>query len=550
VSFNHAVLFDAVAGAVPDRECIVWRDRRLTYGAVRDRVNRFANLLLKHGLTVHRPRAELRGWESGQDHVALYLYNGNEYLEATFGANEARAVPFNVNYRYVEEELAYLLNDAKAGAVVYHSTFAPTLAGVLPRLGRPPLLVQVADDSGHGLLPGAVDYEEALAASAPEKPDTAPDPDDLYILYTGGTTGMPKGTLWTQAGIYEAALAPVALGVDRSSLETVAASVADATGIRSMPTPPLMHGAAGWFALGTLLGGGTIVIPSTVDHLDAADVWTTVEREKVQSMVIVGDAFARPLAEELAKGNYDTSSLMVMATGGAITSPVMKARLLELLPSTMIIDVGGASETGSQLSQISSAGADITLGVFTPNPTTCVIDDERQKVLEPGHDGIGWLARRGAIPLGYLGDRAKTEATFPMIAGEPMSVPGDRARLRADGMVELLGRESMTINSGGEKVFAEEVEQALIRHPAVVDALVVGRPSERWGQEIIGVVQLDPAAAAVTDTELIEATSPYLARYKRPKAIVRAPQVQRSPSGKADYAWAKAQATQATSTGS
>jgi fatty-acyl-CoA synthase len=547
VSFNHAVLFDAVAGAVPDRECIVWRDRRLSFDAVRSRANRFANLLLKHGLTAHRSRTDLHGWESGQDHVALYLYNGNEYLEATFGANRARAVPFNVNYRYVEEELAYLLNDAQAGVVVYHSTFAPTLAGVLPRLRRPPLLVQVADDSGHGLLPGAVDYEEALAASMPDPPDTEPDPDDLYILYTGGTTGMPKGTLWTQAGIYEAALAPVALGVDRSTLETVAASVAGGTGIRSMPMPPFMHGAAGWFALGTMLGGGTIVIQSTVDRLDAADVWTTIEKEKVQSTVIVGDAFARPLAEELAKGNYDTSSLMVVATGGAITSPAMKARLLQLLPTAMIIDVGGASETGSQLSQISSAGADITLGLFTPNPTTCVIDDERQKIVAPGHDGIGWLARRGAIPLGYLGDQAKSETTFPMIAGERMSVPGDRARLRADGMVELLGRESMTINSGGEKVFAEEVEQALIRHPAVVDALVVGRPSERWGQEIVGVVQLDPAAGPVTDAELIEATSAYLARYKRPKAVVRAPQVRRSPSGKADYAWAKAQAASAIS---
>jgi fatty-acyl-CoA synthase len=547
VTFNHAVLFDAVAGAVPDRECVVWRDRRLTYDAVRSRANRFANLLLKHGLTAHQPRGELRGWESGQDHVALYLYNGNEYLEATFGANKARAVPFNVNYRYVEEELAYLLNDAQAGAVVYHSAFAPTLAGVLPRLRRAPLLIQVADDSGHGLLPGAVDYEEALAASTPDPPDAEPDPDDLYVLYTGGTTGMPKGTLWTQAGIYEAALAPVALGVDRSSLETVAASVAGGTGIRSMPMPPFMHGAAGWVALGTMLGGGTIVIQSTVDRLDAADVWSTIEREKVQSTVIVGDAFARPLVEELARGSYDTSSLMIVATGGAITSPAMKARLLELLPSAMIIDVGGASETGSQLSQISSAGADIKPGLFTPNPTTCVIDDERQKILDPGHDGIGWLARRGAIPLGYLGDQAKTEATFPTVAGERMSVPGDRARLRGDGMVELLGRESMTINSGGEKVFAEEVEQALIRHPAVVDALVVGRPSERWGHEIVGIVQLDPDAGPVTDAELIEATSEYLARYKRPKAIVRAPQVRRSPSGKADYAWAKAQATLATS---
>jgi fatty-acyl-CoA synthase len=302
-----------------------------------------------------------------------------------------------------------------------------------------------------------------------------------------------------------------------------------------------MHGAAGWVALGTMLAGGTLVIQHTVDRLDPADVWRTIEKEKVQSIVIVGDAFARPLTEELARGSYGTSSLMIIATGGAITSPAMKARFLELIPNIMIVDVGGASETGSQLSQISSAGGEITGGLFTPNPTTCVVDEEMQKILGPGHEGLGWLARRGAIPLGYLGDQAKTERTFPVVAGERMSVPGDRARLRADGMVELLGRESMTINSGGEKVFAEEVEQALVRHPFVVDALVVGRPSERWGQEIVGVVQLDPDAQ-VTDEELIESTSAYLARYKRPKAIVRAAVVRRSPSGKADYAWAKAQA--------
>jgi fatty-acyl-CoA synthase len=292
-----------------------------------------------------------------------------------------------------------------------------------------------------------------------------------------------------------------------------------------------------------MLGGGTVVIQSTVDRLDPADVLATIEREKVQSIVIVGDAFARPLADELERGNYDTSSLVIIATGGAFTSPAIKARLFELLPTTMIVDVGGASETGSQLSQISTAGAEITGGIFTPGPTTCVVDDERHKVLSPGHDALGWLARRGAIPLGYLGDQAKTEATFPVIAGERMAVPGDRARLRPDGMVELLGRESMTINSGGEKVFAEEVEQALMRHPAVVDTLVVGRPSERWGQEIVAVLQVDPAAAPVSDQQLIDSTGDQLARYKRPKVILRVPKVQRSPSGKADYAWAKSQAT-------
>jgi fatty-acyl-CoA synthase len=297
--------------------------------------------------------------------------------------------------------------------------------------------------------------------------------------------------------------------------------------------------------LGSLLAAGTVTIQSVVGHLDPADVLHTIEKERVETLLIVGDAFARPLCDEMDRATYDTSSLKIVVTGGAVTSPSMKERLLGHLPHVLILDAGGASETGTQLSSFSSKGQTASLGLFLPTETTSVIDADQQAWVAPGHAEPGWLAKRGAIPLGYLGDPAKTKATFPVVDGERLSVPGDRARLRADGMVELLGRESMTINSGGEKVFAEEVEQALIAHPDVDDALVVGRPSEKWGNEVVAVVQLHPGCAP-TDEELLAAAAGHIARYKLPKQIVRVGKVRRSPSGKADYAWARAQAAGAS----
>ena len=540
--FNHWALFDALATADPTRECVVFRDRRLNYGDLRDRACRLANFLLANDVTIRRPRAELAGWESGQDHVGLYLHNGNEYLEGMLGAYAARAVSFNVNYRYVEEEMAYLLDDAGPAALVYHAAFAPTLAAVLPRLARQPLLVQVADESGHALLPGAVDYEEALAASSPATPPTEPSPEDLYVLYTGGTTGMPKGTLWTQADLFEATLRsgmPPTV-TDWSSVETVAKGVLETPASAVMPMPPLMHGAAQWVALLALLSGSTTVIQSVVDHFDAADVLRTMEREDVVATNIVGDAFARPLCDELERGSYKLA-LTTVVSGGAVLSTKLKERLLALLPGLMIVDAAGSSESGTLLNSV-SAGDNVSTGVFVPAPSACVLDEGMTTLLEPGHEGVGWLARRGSVPLGYLGDQAKTERTFPTVGDARLVVPGDRVRLRADGLVELLGRDSVTINSGGEKIFAEEVEQAVNAHPSVEDVLVVGRPSERWGQEVVAVVALR-AGASASDEELLATAAEAVARYKLPKEIVRVDKVRRSPSGKADYAWARDVAT-------
>jgi fatty-acyl-CoA synthase len=281
------------------------------------------------------------------------------------------------------------------------------------------------------------------------------------------------------------------------------------------------------------------VFPDVVSQFDAASILDTVEREKVQLLVIVGDAFARPLCDEIERSPRDLSSLGIILTGGAALSVGTKARLLGLLPTVLLIDSGGASETGPQLSNVSTSGAEPTTGIFLPSPTTHVLDEGRTRALAPGHDGVGWLAHDGPIPLGYLGDEAKSRATFPVVEGRRMTVPGDRARLRADGMVELLGRDSMTINSGGEKIFAEEVEQALMAHPDVLDVLVVGRPSERWGQEVTAVVQLAPGSSA-TDDELHQTVLERLARFKAPKTIVRVDRVQRTATGKPDYPWARA----------
>ncbi|HVF76460.1 MAG TPA: acyl-CoA synthetase [Acidimicrobiales bacterium] len=545
--FNHYSLFSAIAAAVPDRECVVFRDRRLTYADVLDRAHRLAEFLLSQGVTLHKERDALERWKSGQDHVALYLHNGNEYIEATFGANAARAVPFNVNYWYVEDELTYLLDDADAAVVVYHATFAPKLAAVVDRLRRRPLLIQVDDGSGNPLLPGAYDYEAVLAAGSGAAPDTEPSPDDLYIIYTGGTTGMPKGTLWTQAELFAGAIAPAleAYVADMTSMQCLVDTMTALPATPLLPMPPLMHGSAQWVAFLGLFSGATIVIQGVVDRFDAADVLTTLARERVVVTNIVGDAFARPLCDELERGSYDLSALTSMMSGGAVLSPGMKRRLLDLLPHVVITDAVGSSESGSLLSHVSQSGGDTSQGVFAALRDTCVVNEAIDEFLSPGHDGVGWLARRGPIPLGYLGDAAKTERTFPVVAGQRIVVPGDRARLRGDGLIELLGRDSVTINSGGEKVFAEEVEQALVCHPDVVDVLVVGRPSERWGQEVVAVVALRPESTA-TDADLVATAAARLARYKLPKAVVRVDTVRRGPAGKADYGWAREVAVQAS----
>ncbi|MCU1452542.1 MAG: fatty-acid-CoA ligase [Acidimicrobiales bacterium] len=541
MDFNLAEVHEAVAAANPDRECIVWRDRRLTYGEVTVRTRRLANALRARGLGVHRERGELAGHESGQDHVALYLFNGNEYLESMLGAYKARVAPLNVNYRYVAEELQYLLRNSRSRGIVYHATFAPTLAAVLPQLPDLEVLVQVADDSGHELLAGAVDYEAFLAGASPERPDVAWSPDDLYILYTGGTTGMPKGVLWRQHDIFVAAMGgrPLGQGDTFADLDAVVAASRGGGG-RMMTAAPLMHGAAQWGTFTAFTGGNTVVLPANSQRLDPVDVLSTIAAEGVMILQIVGDAFARPILDELERGSYDLASLFLIVSGGAALNTTLKDRFLECLPNAVVLDAVGSSETGAQMGHTSTKGATAT-GEFTPGPGTVVVSEDLTRVLEPGDPAVGWLAQQGHVPLGYLDDPDKTARTFPVIAGTRYSVPGDRATWRTDGIIDLLGRDSVTINSGGEKIFAEEVEQAIAHHRDVYDVVVVGRPSEQWGAEVVALVQLADGAT-VTDQQLLDQAATHIARYKLPKQIVRLDQLVRSPAGKADYRWAKDQA--------
>ncbi|MGV0627378.1 acyl-CoA synthetase [Mycolicibacter minnesotensis] len=544
MEFNLAQVFAAVAAAIPDRDCIVFGDRRFSYQQIEDRSRRLARALHERGLGVRRERSELAPDESGQSHLALYLANGNEYIEGMLGAYNARVAPFNVNYRYVADELIYLLTNASAEAIMYHARYAPTLAEALAQAGdRLPemLLIHVDDDSGNEPLPGAIRYEELLAATSAEPLGLELSPDDLYVLYTGGTTGMPKGVLWRQHDIFINAMGgrEFGTGVIPVTLEEIVERTR-AGGAGSMTVAPLMHGAAQWAAFITVLGGRPFVMSTATDRFDPEATWELAAKERVISVSIVGDAFARPLADALEAGDYDLSGLFVLASGGAPLTVPIKQRILDLLPHLSILDAGGSSETGAQMGQTTSR-AQASTGRFAPNPGAVVVSEDMTRILQPGDDEIGWLAQQGFVPLGYLGDPEKSARTFPVIEGIRHSVPGDRARWDADGGIELLGRDSVTINSGGEKIFAEEVEAAIAHHPAVYDVVVVGRPSPRWGNEVVAVVQLAEGAQADPEEIIAEAAN-YIARYKLPKDMVFRAKVQRSPSGKADYRWAKEQA--------
>ena len=540
--FTVPTVAAAVASTIGDRELVIQGERRFSYAQTIERSNRLAAYLHSRGLGCHTERSALAGHEVGQDLLGLYAYNGNAFVEALLGTFQARVAPFNVNFRYVKNELQYLLADSGATALLYHAAFAPRVADVLPHLPQLRVLIQIADDSGNDLVYGAVDYESIIASSAAEPPPVQHSPDDLYVLYTGGTTGMPKGVLWRQHDIFMTSFGGRNLmtGLPFGSVDEIAAALGAGPGTKLMILPPLIHGAAQWSVMTAMTTGQSVVFPSVVDHFDADDVVRTIERERVSVVTVVGDAMARPLLAAIEKGIADVSSLAVIANGGALLTPYVKQRLIDALPNAVVVDGVGSSETGAQMHHLSTAGA-VATGTFNAGPDTFVAAEDLSAILPAGHDGIGWLAQRGYVPLGYKGDATKTAATFPVIDGVRYAIPGDRAQHRADGSIELLGRDSVTINSGGEKIFAEEVETAIASHPAVADVVVAGRPSERWGAEVVAVVALADGADADAD-ELVAHAAKSLARYKLPKAIVFRAVIERSPSGKADYRWAREQA--------
>ncbi len=533
-------VLEAVEHADPDHPALVHAGRTWTRRQVGDRCRQFAHVLARAGLGRSGPHDSLPRWSTVQDRVALYLHTGPEYLECMVGAWVAGAVAVNVNYRYVADELTHVLDDAGVRAVVVHGRYSRTLADVLPRLRRrPELILQVPDSGEEPLLPGARWYEDAVG-SAPAAPEARWrdewSGDDRYLCYTGGTTGLPKGVLWRQADFLVAAL-----GVrhrDGSDHESIEEAAAAASGrVRALPAPPFMHGAAHWNALSCWVAGGTVVLPDHPDRVDPADLVAVAAREDVTSLLLVGDPMACPLVDELRRNGATLPSLRHIVSGGAVLSPATRAQLLELLPGVTIIDVLGSTESGRQGVATVDATTPRDHG-FSPSTTSVILDEHRSRVLAPDDHSVGWLAQRGRVPVGYLGDPERSEATFPEIDGVRHAVPGDRARWRDDGTIELLGRDSVCVNTGGEKVFVEEVEQALRLHPDVMDVVVCGRPSERWGEEVVAVVQLRDGSTA-TDRELIAAAGGSVARYKLPKAILRVPGVVRSPSGKADYRWAR-----------
>ena len=527
-----AELHEAIAALQPDKECLIFRDQRLTWSDVTERTRRLANYLIAQSLGCHTEREHLLGHESGQDHLAIYLHNGNEYLETMLGCFKARVAPFNVNYRYVAEELTYLLNDSQATAIVVHSQFAPILQEVLPNLPRLRVIIQVRDGSANELLPGAVWYEDALEQSLATKPDVVWSGDDLYILYTGGTTGMPKGVLWRNADALTECF-----GGSKTAISVEDFLAEATTGLRAIASPPFMHGAGHWVSFRIWNGGGTVIVQSTPERLDPHDIWSLIEREKVNFLLIVGDAFARPLLDGLASQSYDLSSLLSILSGGAPLSAHLKIEFHTHLPSVIVIDGLGSSEAGGQLAQV-TAGGTATTGTFSLQEQNHILSENLDRVLEPGHEELGWLAKSGRLALGYFGDPVKTARTYPVIDGVRYAVPGDRAKVTADLMVELHGRDSVTINSGGEKIFAEEVEAAIKGHPSVYDCVVAGRPSDRWGNEVVAVVRIRQGHTPDTESLLSHAAE-HIARYKLPKAFVFVNEISRSPSGKADYRWAK-----------
>jgi 3-oxocholest-4-en-26-oate---CoA ligase len=520
-------VLDVVAATVPDRVMTVCGPRRSTFAESVERIGRLANFLVGHGLGAHLDRSVLRRWECGQDRVALIMHN-DLYLDVFVACLRARVIPVNVNHHYSGREVRELLDYVGARAVIYHRSLGPLVAAAAPPECR--LLVSVDDGSDAAQLPSSVTLQEALGVGR-SQPAVAGCPDDLLMVCTGGTTGRPKGVLWRQADAYISTMT----GHEYDSPQAIAAAV-PASSEPFFAVSPLMHAAGVSTALTAVLAGRTAVIYDNRDKLDARSVLRTAEREKVRTVTIVGDAYAQPLVEALNAHTYDLPELRVIGTGGAAINPKYKRALLELLPRIMIADAFGSSETGGMAASRTSHESSPT--TFAMHPSGAVVSADRTRFLRPGDHEVGWIARTGRVPLGYFGDRAATEHSFPEIGGMRVAIPGDRAVLQADGTIRLLGRDSLVVNTGGEKVFVEEVEEVLRGHPAVYDAVVVGRPSERWGQEVVALIALR-GGARITDAEIYELCTARLARFKAPKGVVIVDEVRRLANGKADYRWAK-----------
>jgi acyl-CoA synthetase (AMP-forming)/AMP-acid ligase II len=524
MEFNLADLFESVADSVPDQTALVSGSRRLSYADLDRRANRLAH---------HLQAADIGAGER----VGVQLTNGTEYLEAMLACFKIRAVPVNVNYRYVAAELDYLYHDAGLIGLIFHSRFGSAVSAAIAGGQTWRAVLEVADQSER--TGSWDDYEAVLETQSEIREFGRRGADDLYCVYTGGSTGMPKGVLWRHDDIFFAAMGggdPLSLGNYVTAPEELAERVLR-PGITALAIPPFMHAAGHWLAFSTLFGGGKVV---TLEGgvFDPAAVWPLVEVEQVNALVVVGDAMARPLLEALAAApdRYDLGSLMAVGSGGAVLSPSTKAQLAELLPGRVVADRFGSSETG-QIGGEQAPGDPFGPPCLAVDEVTNVFDDDLIPVA-PGSGVIGHLGRSGHVPLGYLGDPTGTSRAFVEWSGRRWALPGDLATVEVDGTITVLGRGSLCINTGGEKVFPDEVEAVLKDHPDVADAIVIGLPDPDFGERVAALVQ--PRARHNVEVDrLYHHARQRLSPYKVPREIIVVEEICRSPSGKPDYPWAK-----------
>lgn len=529
MEMHFATVWESIADVIGDVPAIKHGELVRTWSQYDDRAARMAAAFSAAGL--------------GPDSkIGLYLYNGNEYLEAQFGGFKMRGVPVNVNYRYLDDELWYLLDNSDAEALVFHSSLGDRVAKVVERLPKLKLLVEV-DDGGAGQVPGAVAYEDVIAGHDP-MPRITRHEDDIYMLYTGGTTGMPKGVMYAigglTAGFVNSGFPLLGLAAPGDASEIgglVGPAVEAGNQLISIPCAPLMHGTGVWLGAFVPQLAGGLVVTLASRSLDAHEVLGVTQAEKATNLVIVGDSFAKPLVraidEAIEKGTpYDLSTLKLIISSGVMWTAEVKEQMLDRIEQVILLDAIGSSE-GSMGMQISMRGLPIETAKFSQMPDTKVFTDD-DRLVEPGSDEIGMIAAGGNVPIGYYKDPEKSARTFRVIDGVRYSFPGDFAKVAADGSLILLGRGSNVINTGGEKVYPEEVEEAVKRVDGVLDCLVVGIDDEKFGQAVTAVVSRTDGSM-VDEATIIADVKTQLAGFKAPKKVVFVAQIPRAPNGKADY---------------
>ncbi|MGA8725847.1 MAG: acyl-CoA synthetase [Acidimicrobiales bacterium] len=524
-TFNLADLFEAAVDAYGDREYLVADGERRTYAEMEARANRLAHFLSARGI-------------GPGDHVGIYALNSAEWVETAWAVFKLRAVWININYRYVREELRYLFTNADLVALVYQAQFSPRVAGLLDELPDLRLLVGIDDESGEPLAQGSVPYEEAVASGSAERDFAPRSNDDHYVLYTGGTTGMPKGVVWRHEDVFYA----LGGGVDpitNTRVRQPEEMVEKGRGgpLTLLPIAPLMHGATQWCIMGqSFVGNKTILVPKFDPH----EVWRLVEGERANSVMITGDAMGKPLIEALddERASYDLSSLLAVTSSAALFSAPVKDEFFRHFPNLVITDAVGSSESGNNgMATMTKGGTAMKSGPTVSVLGNTVVFDENLRLVEPGSGTIGKIARAGDIPVGYYNDPVKTAEVFIEVEGARYVMPGDFATVEENGTITLLGRGSVSINSGGEKIFPEEVESAVRSHPDVFDAIVVGAPDERWGQRVAAIVQPRPDRRPSLEA-IQDHCRDSIAGYKVPRELHVVETMVRSPSGKPDYRWA------------